>query len=68
MVQRRVKGGLKNKGLRNAPYERQEEMLNMNESAKMAPCHADGSGKKISKEHVELDQAQPSKAPMAKDK
>ena len=65
---RKIKGGLKNKGLRNAPYERQAEMENMNESAKMAPCHADGPGKKISKGHVELDQASASKAPMAKDK
>ena len=65
---RKIAGGMKTKGLRNAKYEKQPEMENMNESAKMAPLHTDGSAKKISKAHKELNEAQPSVAPMAKDK
>jgi hypothetical protein len=52
MESRKVKGGLKHKGLRNAPYEKMEK--SSNESDAHAPCDAAAgkeSAKKISHGH-----------------
>ena len=52
MAERKVKGGLKHKGLRNAPYEKMEK--SSNESDEFAPCDAASgkeSAKKISHGH-----------------
>jgi len=58
MEKRKIKGGLKHKGLRNAPFERRKDMENMNESSKHAPCHTDGSAKKIKHSHVQPGEGQ----------
>lgn len=36
MAKRKIKGGLKSKGLRNAPYDKMDAQEN--ESSKYAPC------------------------------
>lgn len=52
MEKRKVKGGLKTKGMRVSPYDKKKEMENMNESSKMAPFHTEGAGKKVAHNHV----------------
>ena len=51
MPKRKVKGGLKTKGMRVAPYDKRKDMENMNESAKHAPFHTEGSGKQPEHDH-----------------
>jgi len=46
---KKVKDGLKNKGLRNAKWDKMEKQGN--ESDSYAPCHTDGSGKKVKSNH-----------------
>lgn len=51
MPKRKVKGGLKAKGMRVAPFDKRKDMENMNESAKQAEFHTEGSGKKPAHNH-----------------
>lgn len=51
MQKRKVKGGLKTKGMRVSPYDKKKEMENMNESSKFAPFHTEGSSK-VQESHV----------------
>jgi hypothetical protein len=52
MPKRKVKGGLKTKGMRVAPYDKRKDMENMNESAKQAPFHTEGAGKAVEQSHA----------------
>ncbi len=52
MEKRKVKGGLKTKGMRVSPYDKKKEMENMNDSSKYAPFHTDGAGKKVEHNHA----------------
>lgn len=52
MEKRKVKGGLKTKGMRVSPYDKKKEMENMNESSKFAPFHTEGAGSKVKESHV----------------
>jgi hypothetical protein len=52
MEKRKVKGGLKTKGMKISPYDKRKDMENMNESSKFAPLHTDGAGKKVEENHV----------------
>jgi hypothetical protein len=51
MPKRKIKGGLKTKGMRVAPYDKRKDMENMNESAKQAPFHSEGAGKQPEHDH-----------------
>lgn len=51
MEKRKVKGGLKSKGMRVSPYDKKKEMENMNDSSKYAPFHTEGSNK-VQESHV----------------
>lgn len=52
MSERKVKGGLKHKGLRNAPYEKMEKSSNeSDEYAKCEQAAGKTSAKKISHGH-----------------
>jgi hypothetical protein len=54
MEKKKIKGGLKIKGMRNASYERRKDLEKPgNESEKYAPLHTESSGKKISNSHVQ---------------
>lgn len=49
-MQRKVKDSLKNKGLKNAPYDKME-IKQGNSSDEFAPCHDQGSAPKVKHDH-----------------
>ena len=60
MKERKLPNGIKNKGYRNAPYEKMPDKAG-NGSEKYAPCHSDGAGKKVPSEHVGPGEMSPEK-------
>jgi hypothetical protein len=49
-MQRKVKDSLKNKGLKNAPYDKMD-IKQGNSSDQFAPCHDQGSAPKVKHDH-----------------
>ena len=48
-MEKKIKEGLKNKGLRNAKWDKFQKQNN--ESEKFAPFHDQGQGKKVKSDH-----------------